>query len=85
MPASGPDQMLRQRGLTAERTVTRAGQHSALDGRAAIRERPPVCRDLQQLWRVWSIAIMCPVYVCGRADRWPRWNAPIGSQTSYRS
>jgi hypothetical protein len=26
--------------LTAERTMTRAGQHSGLDGRAATRERP---------------------------------------------
>jgi hypothetical protein len=55
--------MLRQRGLTAERTVTRAaGQHSALDSRAAIRERP-LCRKGEiGNAATRSGAAMCPAY-----------------------
>ena len=38
---TGPDQMLRQPTLTAERTMTRAGDvNGGLDRGAAIRERP---------------------------------------------
>jgi hypothetical protein len=30
---------------------------------------------------VWSLAVICPAFVCGRCDRWPRWVARIGSRT----
>jgi hypothetical protein len=36
--SSGPDQLLRQRALTAKRTMTRAGDVNGLDEGAAIRE-----------------------------------------------
>ena len=56
--SSGPDQMLRQPTLTAKRTMTRAGDvNDGLDRGAAIRERPPQCKEKmedQQLGQVRS-------------------------------
>ncbi len=66
--------MLRQLRLTAERTVTRAGQIFSLDGQAAIRERPPPCKGFHDGVR--SLAVMYPASVAV-GDRRPRWNPRI--------
>ena len=46
--------------------------------------RPPPRKVFLQRGQVWSIAVMCPAFECGRIDRWPRWVTRIGSQTLSR-
>ena len=41
----------------------------------------PVSQGLQREMTFWSIAVICPAFVCGTDGRWPRWGARIGSQT----
>ena len=73
--SSGPDQMLRQRALTAKRTMTRAGDVNGLDEGAAIRERPPSCKGVCNV-ACRSLAVMYPASDTVR-DRTPRWNPLI--------
>jgi len=41
----------------------------------------PVSQGLQREMTFWSIAVICPAFVCGTDGRWPRWGARIRSQT----
>ena len=41
----------------------------------------PVSQGLQREMTFWSIAVICPAFVCGTDGHWPRWGARIGSQT----
>ena len=70
--SSGPDQMLRQLVLTAERTVTRAGDMMAtLDGGAAIRERPPPRKGILVLMPLGRVQTCVRPVQRGTHGRWP--------------
>lgn len=63
--------MLRQLRLTAERTVTRAGETFQVLTAAPRLENDPV--EARAIWYVAprSGAVMCPAYVARPLDRWP--------------
>jgi hypothetical protein len=81
--SSGPDQMLRQRALTAKRTMTRAGDVNGLDEGAAIRERPSGCKGVGKEFRSGAVAVVCPACLL-RPRPLAQMGSAIHSQTDER-
>ena len=61
--------------------------HLIIPGRRAAASPEPICgrppsrKACSAKMTFWSIAVICPAFVCGTEGRWPRWGSRIGSQT----